>query len=282
MTSEKLLRWSLALLSLMVGTLLLVIVFFILDEGLELLTKVGAGGFLLESEWEPYAGKYGLQAMLLASIALMLGSVLVAVPLSVVTAAFMNFYLGKRVAHAARRLVEVAAGIPSVVYGLWGLTVLVPLIAEIKQPGTSLLAGILCLAIMIFPTIVVVIDAGFQALPRHYRLNAAALGMSRRCIVFSIAVPAVKSYIVTGATLGAARAIGETMVVMMITGNIVKMPESLFQPVRALTSSIALEMAYALGDHRAALYVSSFFLLLLVMALVIANQLASGPRRSHV
>ena len=161
---------------------------------------------------------------------------------------------------------------PSVVYGLWGLVVLVPIVAAWQQPGASLIAGILVLSLMIFPTVTIVIHSGLTAMPPRYLEAAQALAMSRAYMVRQIALPAVKASIAAGITLGAARAIGETMAVMMVTGNIVEVPGNLFEPVRALTSNIALEMAYALGDHRGALYISSLLLLTVVILLVLINE----------
>lgn len=279
MSSDRLLRLALGAITLIVAALVLVIVVFIAREAIGLLGKMGTSAFLFDAKWQPYAHHFGLQPMLFASFALMAGSVLVAAPAALLTAIFFNFYAGARLAVAGRRIMEVVAGIPSVVYGLWGLTVLVPVIARIAQPGASLLAGIVVLAIMIFPTIAVVVDAGLRALPAEYREGAEALALSRRCIAFSISLPAVRGSVVTGITLGATRAIGETMAVLMVTGNQVRIPGSVFEPVRALTSNIALEMAYALDEHRAALYVSCLFLLLLSVGLAIASQ--AGNRKEY-
>ncbi len=281
MVSDRLLHSLLALFAALAAGLLLLVVGFIAQEALGLLQQLGVGAFLFHGEWQPYAGRFGLLPMLLTSLLLMLGAVAIATPLAVVGAACINFYLGRHSAILARRLVEIAAGIPSVVYGLWGLTLLVPLLAAIKQPGASLLAGMMVLALMILPTIVVVVDAGLRALPTHYRENAEALAIRRSGFVFAIALPAVRGSVITGATLAAARAIGETMVVMMVTGNLVQLPGSLFDPVRALTANIALEMAYAMDEHRSALYVSSLFLLLFAVALVLTNQLLLGWRGRH-
>jgi phosphate transport system permease protein len=168
-----------------------------------------------------------------------------------------------------------------VVYGLWGLVVLVPIIAEWQQPGASLLAGILVLSLMIFPTITIVVFSGLTAMPRHYIEASQALAMDRAYMVRGVVLPAIRRSIAAGITLGAARAIGETMAVMMVTGNIVAIPGNLFDPVRALTSNIALEMAYALDDHRGALYISSLLLLAVVILLVLINEFIVSHKRNH-
>lgn len=165
---------------------------------------------------------------------------------------------------------ETLAGIPSVVYGLWGLMVLVPAIARIGPPGQSVLAGVLVLALMILPTIALVSDAALGAVPETHLRGAAAAGLSRWAIVRSIALPSARSGILTGTLLGTGRALGETMAVVMVTGNVVQVPDSLLAPVRTLTANIALEMAYATDAHRAALFVSGLVLALLTIGLVAA------------
>lgn len=233
---------------------------------------MGLSSFILETRWNPYENLYGIVLMLFASLALMLGAIVIALPAAILMGVFFNFYIPPYLSVVGRRFIEVIAGIPSVVYGLWVLTFLVPIIAQWKQPGTSLLAGIIVLAVMVFPTMTIIIDSAFKKLPRYYRENATALAMRRRCFAFSIALPLIRGSLSTAITLGSARAIGETMAVMMVTGNLVQLEADIFKPVRALTSNIALEMAYALDNHRGALYVSCFILMLFVIVLVLINQ----------
>jgi phosphate transport system permease protein len=164
-------------------------------------------------------------------------------------------------------LVELLAGIPSVVYGFWGLTTLVPLINQLHPPGASLLAGILILALMILPTIALTTHAALLTVPGEYLRGAAALGMSRWGMIRGVALSTAKTGIVAGIMLAAGRAIGETMAVLMVAGNVVQHATSVFDPVRTLTANIALEMAYAMNDHRAALFVSGLTLMLLVITL---------------
>jgi phosphate transport system permease protein len=158
-----------------------------------------------------------------------------------------------------------------VVYGLWGLVTLVPLIAGVKPPGASLLAGVLVLALMILPTVAVVADGAVQRLPAAFHLGGAALGMRRHAVAFRIVVPAARSGLTTALVLALGRALGETMALLMVTGNLVQYPSSLFDPVRTLASNIALEMAYAQGIHRSALFVSG-----LILALLVAGALAAA------
>ena len=171
------------------------------------------------------------------------------------------------------------AGIPSVVYGLWGLTVLAPLIARWQPPGVSVLAGALVLALMVLPTVALTASSALAAVPASLLQGAAALGLSRRAVVLGVALPAARGGIVGGVLLAAARALGETMALLMVAGNVVQMPSGLFEPVRVLTANIALEMAYASGDHRAALFASGVLLTALVLALALtAGRVQS---RSH-
>jgi phosphate transport system permease protein len=167
------------------------------------------------------------------------------------------------------------AGIPSVVYGFWGLVVLVPLIGRIQPPGTSLLAGIAILTIMILPTIALMADASLAKVPPEYLRGAAALGLSRWGMIRGVVFPAAKSGLFTGVILETGRAIGETMAMLMVCGNVVQTPKSLFDPMRTLTANIALEMAYATGDHRSALFVSGLVLMALIVALVVGAEVIS-------
>jgi phosphate transport system permease protein len=149
---------------------------------------------------------------------------------------------------------------------------LVPIIARLHPPGPSLLAGVIILSIMILPTIALVADASFANLPDDYLKGAAALGLSRWGTIYGVVLPSAKSGLITGVILQTGRAIGETMAVLMVCGNVVRTPHSIFDPIRTLTANIALEMAYAMGDHRAALFVSGLLLMALVAALVLAAE----------
>jgi len=159
------------------------------------------------------------------------------------------------------------AGIPSVVFGFWGLTTLVPLINQLHPPGASLLAAILVLTLMILPTITLTAYSALMAVPVEFLRNAAALGLSRWGMIHGVAFPAARAGIVAGIILAMGRAIGETMAVLMVAGNVVQYPDGLFDPIRTLASNIVLEMAYAMGDHRAMLFVSGLLLMLMLMML---------------
>lgn len=205
--------------------------------------------------------------MIWASLAITLGAMLLALPLGLASAVFVQFYAPPALAQGYRLILNLLAGIPSVVYGLWGLTELVPLIAQWRPPGASLLAAILVLALMIMPTVALTGAAALAAVPRELLAGAAALGISRKGQILGVAVPAASAGIFSGALLATARALGETMAVLMVAGNVVQNPTDLFEPVRALTANIALEMAYATDMHRAGLFASGLLLTLLVLLL---------------
>ncbi|MDP3307084.1 phosphate ABC transporter permease subunit PstC [Methylotenera sp.] len=247
--------------------ILLLIVLFLLRESWSALQSVGVLRFVSDAGWHPLEGAFNLAPMLIATFFASVGAILLAAPLGIATAVFAHFYAPPIIASAFRRMVALLAGIPSVVFGLWGLTVLVPIITKWQPPGASLLAGILILAFMILPTVTLTADAALKTVPENYLRGANVLGLSRAGIILNVAIPAAHSGIVGGILLAAARALGETMAVLMVAGNVVQVPTSLFDPVRVLTANIALEMAYATGDHRAALFVSGLALMLLVVTL---------------
>ena len=201
-----------------------------------------------------------------------LGAVVRAGPLGVVAAIFCQYYAPPQIACLYRRAIELLAGIPSVVFGFWGLMVLVPIINHWHPPGQSLLAAILILALMILPTIGLVADVSLGQLPKEYRSSAEALGLSRWAIVRGIFVPAASPGILTGKLLATGRAIGEALAVLMVCGNIVQVPGSIFEPVRTLTANNALEMGYAAGDHRSALFITGLILTLAIIVLVLISE----------
>ncbi len=206
--------------------------------------------------------------MLLGSLYVAAGAVLLATPLGIAVALFGRFYAPAVLAQGYRGLMELLAGIPSVVFGFWGLMVIVPAIGRWVPPGASVLAGVLVLALMILPLVALTADAALAKVPVHYLRSATALGVSRWGMIRRIALPVALPGILSGVVLQSGRALGETMAVLMVCGNVVQLPGSWFEPVRTLTANIALEMAYATGTHRTALFVSGLLLLLLTIALV--------------
>ncbi len=276
--TDRLLLWLLRGIAVIAGAIVILIVAFLIMEAFPVLHHVGLLRFFTDPSWHPAEGLYNLTPMLWGTLFAMAGSVLIATPLGILSAVFCHYYAPPCIGRPYRRLIELLAGIPSVVYGFWGLVVLVPLIGEIHPPGPSLLAGILILAIMILPTIALMADASLANVPQHYLRGAAALGLPRWATIQGIVLPAAKSGLFTGVILETGRAIGETMAILMVCGNVVQPPSSLFDPIRTLTANIALEMAYALGDHRAALFVSGLVLMAMIVALTIAAEWISRGR----
>lgn len=276
--SDGILIWVLRFCALTAGFIVFLILLFLLSEAIPVLRSAGATRFFTDSAWYPVEGLYNLLPMLWGTLFAMAGSVVIATPLGILSAIFCHYYAPPVLAKFYRQLIQLLAGIPSVVYGFWGLVVLVPLIGRIQPPGPSLIAGILILTIMILPTIALTADAALSNVPQLYLRGAAALGLSRWSTIKGVVFPAAKSGLFTGVILETGRAIGETMAILMVCGNVVQTPKNLFEPIRTLTANIALEMAYALGDHRSALFVSGLVLLAIVVALVVTAELLSRKR----
>lgn len=274
--ADRLLLWSLRLIALLACSIVLWILAFLLDEALPALAVLGPWRWLGDGSWHPAAGttagRYGLAPMLLATAASSAGAVLLATPVALASALFCHSYGPPRWRGPYRRLVQLLAGIPSVVFGFWGLVELAPRIARWQPPGQSLLAGILILALMILPTVSLLMESALAELPAGYRQAAAALGLSPWASLRRVLLPAATPGLGSAVLLGSARAIGETMAVLMVTGNVVQVPDSLFAPVRTLTANIALELGYALALHRSALFVGGLLLMGLVAALVAAAE----------
>jgi phosphate transport system permease protein len=274
------LLWILSASALLTSTLLVLILLFLAAESWPALSRNEIVTFVGGKGWHPTEGAFDLTPMLVASLATSLLAMGLAVPLGVASALFRRFYAPVLLGQIYRWIIVLLAGIPSVVLGLWGLTTIVPLILWLAPPGTSLIAGSLILALMIVPTIALTTEAALAALPRSYWAGAAALGLSREATILRVVLPAARESIFAASLLALARALGETMVVLMVSGNVVQVPTSLFDPVRTLTANIALEMAYATGDHRSALFVSGFALAALVLILAVVAR-RSGGRVVH-
>ncbi len=282
-TIDRVTVWSLRAVAAAAASLVVIIVGLLVIESATALRDV-AGRLVSDPSWHPAPrasqGAFGIMPMVWGTLAVTVGACALAAPAGVASGVFCRFYAGRRLAAGYRGLIGLLAGIPSVVYGFWGLVVVAPLIAEFQPPGAGLATGVLVVGLMITPTIALVADAALGAVPVEYVQGAAALGMGRGTIVGAVAIPAAAHGLVTGVVLGAARAIGETMAVLMVCGNIVRTPTGLFDPVRTLTANIALEMGYALGDHRSALFVSG--LILMAMVCVMFGGVELGRRVSAV
>ncbi|NJM68397.1 MAG: phosphate ABC transporter permease subunit PstC [Acaryochloris sp. RU_4_1] len=251
------------------GAILVLILGFLVWETRPILQTISLNQFWRDPGWHPTEQAYNLMPMVVGTLGVTLGAVILATPLGILSAVFCQYYAPTWLSHGYRRLLELLAGIPSVVYGLWGLVVLVPLITQVQPPGSSLLAGILILAVMILPTVALLTEASLASLPSAYWRGSAALGLGTWATVQGVCLPAIQSGVLTAVMLATARALGETMAVLMVCGNVVQVPDSVFAPVRTLTANIALEMAYALDLHRSALFASGLVLMLVVAGLVV-------------
>lgn len=267
MQTDRLLVWVLRGGATVAVLVMLLILVFLLFESWPALTGLSLISFVTDASWHPLEGAYHLMPMLLATLLASIGALMLAMPLGLASAVFIVFFASPRLAALYKRLIELLAGIPSVVFGFWGLTTLAPLINEWHPPGASLLAAVLVLTLMVLPMITLTAYTAFVAVPDELLRNAAALGLSRWGMIAGVALPAARNGIIAGIILAAARALGETMAVLMVAGNVVQYPGSIFDPVRMLAANIALEMAYAIDDHRAVLFVSGLLLMVLVMAL---------------
>lgn len=265
--ADRKLQPVLAGLALVSAILLLLIIAFLLMESWPAMIGGHWSSFFTDTSWYPLEGQFGLLPMFWASIAIMAGAMILATPLGLASAIYASFYASGLLRTSHGLLMALLAGMPSVVLGLWGLTVLVPVIAQWEPPGASLLAAMLILALMILPTIAMASAAALAAVPVSLMNGAAALGMRRKTQILSVALPTARHGILSALLLAMARALGETMVVLMVAGNVVQYPTGLFEPVRALTANIALEMGYAMGTHRAGLFTSGLMLTLMVLLL---------------
>lgn len=262
-------RLPLGMASALAGSLALFIVAYLVAQAWPVLSVLGWADVAGDHEWHPLDGEFGMGSMLLATALVSLGALLLAVPWGLGAAVFMQMVAPPGAKRTMQWIVGLLAGTPSVVFGLWGLTVLVPWLAERHPPGTSLLSAALVLAMMILPTVALTAASALQAVPHSLRVASDALGFSLWRHVVSVALPAARAGIVSGLVLAWARALGETMAVLMVAGNVAQWPSHVLDPVRVLTANIALEMAYATGAHRAALFASGVVLASMVLALAL-------------
>ncbi|MDP3149271.1 MAG: phosphate ABC transporter permease subunit PstC [Ignavibacteria bacterium] len=259
---------------------LALIALFIFIEGLPFLFRYGVKDFLFSSDWRPESGKFGIYPMISASFWVMLGAMLVGAPLGIAGAIFLAEFTPKTVMHIVKPAIELLAAVPSVIYGFIGVVVLAPIIREIfGGPGLSVLAGAIILGIMILPTVISISIDSILAVPVSFREGSLALGATVWQTVHMLTIKAAKSGIVASIILGMGRAIGETMAVIMVTGNSVMIPNSPLDSARTLTANIALEMSYATGMHREALFATGVVLFIVI---IILNSIASVAIRKKV
>src|SRR3972149_8706425 len=252
---------------------LLLIFLFILIEGLPLFYKAGLENIIFGFKWAPTKGHFGIFPMIVSSFLVTFGALIIGAPLGLGCATYLSEYAGKRSKLFLKPALELLAGIPSVVYGFLGVIYIVPIIRNnLGGSGFSLLSTSLVLSIMILPTVISISYDSLTSVPQGYREGSLAMGATRWQTVYRVVIPSAKSGILASFILGMGRAIGETMAVILVAGKALKIPTGLLDPLRTLTSNIALELAYASGDHRRGLFSAGVVLLVIIMILnYIAN-----------
>lgn len=239
---------------------------FLFANGIPAMAEIGLPEFLFGDTWRPSSDEFGIFPMIIGSLYVTAGALVIGVPIGILTAIFLSRFAHARFARILGDGVELLAGIPSVVFGFFGLMVIVPFIRDyMPGRGLSLLAAALILGIMILPTVITVSKSALDAVPRSYYEGALALGADHERSVFFIVVPAALSGIMAAVVLGVGRAIGETMAVVMVAGNQPVIPLSIFDGVRTLTANIVLEMGYAADLHRGALIATGVVLFVFVI-----------------
>lgn len=242
---------------------------FLLANGLPAMGEIGVLKFLSGTRWKPGADIYGIFPMIVGSVYVTAGALLLGVPVALLTAVYLAFFCPKRLYRVLKPAVELLAGIPSVVYGFFGIVVLVPAVRALGErwdgSGNAMLTASILLAMMILPTIIGVVEPALRAVPTSDYEGALALGATHERSVYTAVVPAAKSGILAGIVLGVGRAMGETMAVIMVAGNQPRMPKGILQGVRTLTGNIVIEMGYATGLHREALIATGVVLFVFIL-----------------
>ena len=252
---------------------------FLFINGIPAMTKIGIFDFLMGTTWKPNntPPSFGILPMILGSIYVTAGAAVIGVPIGILTAVFMAHYCPQKLYRILKPAINLLAGIPSIVYGFFGLVVIVPFIRDtFGGAGSSMLAASILLGIMILPTIVGISESAIRAIPQSYYEGALALGASHERSTFFVVLPAAKSGIMAAIVLGIGRAIGETMAVIMVAGNQARMPAGLLKGVRTLTANIIIEMGYAAELHREALIATGVVLFVFIL---IINLLLSLLKR---
>lgn len=257
-----------------------VICIFIFANGIPAIGEIGVWEFLGGRVWRPSHDKYGIFSMIVGSVYVTAGAIIIGVPIGLLCAVFMAKFCPKRLYKLIKPLIELMAGIPSIVYGFFGIVVIVPEIRGIfGGSGKGILTASILLGIMILPTLVSVIEASLRAVPDSYYEGALALGATHERSVFFTIVPAAKSGIMAGIILGIGRAIGETMAVVMVAGNQAIMPESITSGVRTLTANIVLEMGYATDLHEDALIATAAVLFVFILIINVSFSLLKKGKK---
>lgn len=275
---EKVMKLLFFLTALVSIAAVILICIFLFASGIPAIKEIGVFKFLLGTSWKPANNLYGILPMIVGSFYVTAGALIIGVPIGILTAVFMARFAPRSIYAPLKAAANLMAGIPSVVYGFFGLVVLVPFIREaFGGRGMSVLTASVLLGLMILPTIISVSETSIRAVPESYYEGGLALGASHERSVFSTVLPAAKSGIFAGVVLGIGRAVGETMAVMMVAGNQAVIPDSMLSGVRTLTTNIVLEMGYSTDLHREALIGTA--VVLFVFILIINLSLSLFKRR---
>ena len=265
---ERFVKLVLLLFALSSLLFLFLIFMFIFSEGLPLFLKVGLWKIISGSKWAPTKGFFGIYPMIISSFLVTFGALIIGAPMGLSCAIYLSEYSGKRMKMFLKPALELLAGIPSVVYGFLGVVYIVPLVRNyLGGSGFSLLSTSIILGVMILPTIISITFDSLVSVPKTYREGSLAMGATKWQTIYKVILPSAKSGILASFILGMGRAIGETMAVIMIAGNALKIPGSILDPLRTLTGNIALELSYASGDHRLALFSTGVVLMVIIMVL---------------
>lgn len=257
----------------------ILICLFLFVNGIPAIGKIGIFDFLLGSTWRPSNGLYGILPFILGSLYVTAGAVIIGVPIGVLAAVFMARFCPRSLYRVLKPAINLMAGIPSIVYGFFGMVIIVPAIRGIfGGTGSNILTASILLGMMILPTIINLSESAIRAVPNSYYEGALALGATHERSVFCTTLPAAKSGILAGVVLGIGRAIGETMAVIMVAGNSVAMPDSILSGVRTMTSNIVTEMGYASGLHREALIATGVVLFVFILIINLSFSLLKRRR----
>ena len=263
---EKVMKLLFFLTALVCIAAVVLICIFLFASGIPAIKEIGVFKFLLGTSWKPANNLYGILPMIVGSFYVTAGALIIGVPIGILTAVFMARFAPRSIYAPLKAAVNLMAGIPSVVYGFFGLVVLVPFIREaFGGRGMSVLTASVLLGLMILPTIISVSETSIRAVPESYYEGGLALGASHERSVFFTVLPAAKSGIFAGVVLGIGRAVGETMAVMMVAGNQAVIPDSMLSGVRTLTTNIVLEMGYSTDLHREALIGTAVVLFVFIL-----------------
>ena len=280
---EKLMEYVFLLTAIVSILAVALICVFLFANGIPAMQEIGFDGFLLGTEWRPGNNIFGILPMILGSLYVTGGALVIGVPIGILMSVFMARFCPPRIYKILKPIVDLLAGIPSIVYGFFGLVVLVPFLREVIDVkgfrGQSILCAAILLGIMILPTIIGAAEPAIRAVEQSYYEGALALGATHERSVFSVVVPAAGSGVLAAVILGVGRALGETMAVMMIVGNQPRVPKSIYEGVRTLTTNIVMEMGYATDLHRGALIATGVVLFVFIL---IINLCFSALKRKKV